>query len=67
MDPGFDDLRRNLELAWDALARRVEAGVTSVCAELDEYIAARLAEIKGITIEQVAAATTSNAQKLFAI
>ena len=31
------------------------------------YIAAKLASIKGITIEEVAAATTSNAQKLFAI
>ena len=31
------------------------------------YIAARLAEIKGISLEEVAAATTSNAQKLFAI
>ena len=31
------------------------------------YIAARLAEIKGITIDEVAATTTSNAQKLFAI
>ena len=30
-----------------------------------KYVVARLAEVKGVTVEEVAAVTTANAQKIF--